>query len=89
MFPVGLMSCNYNAQIFNNEVQIFTLGSTSWRRKVGVVPKVLPRDSGILSAPIVNGSLHWITTSDNDESDPLKEGGSLLIVSPIKKKKVF
>ncbi|KAF9598262.1 hypothetical protein IFM89_026093 [Coptis chinensis] len=29
---------NYDAHIFNNEVQILSLGSTSWKRKKDIVP---------------------------------------------------
>ncbi|KAF9598261.1 hypothetical protein IFM89_026092 [Coptis chinensis] len=72
---------NYHAQIFNNEVQILTLGSSSWRRKKSIVPMRLRRAYKTVSAPIVNGCLHWITTSDEDDSFPPKEGGSPSIVS--------
>ncbi|KAF5194937.1 F-box protein [Thalictrum thalictroides] len=48
-----------------SELQVHTLGSNIWRRKVGIVP-IEPFDSlQDFSFVFVNGSLHWITIADN------------------------
>ncbi|KAF5206487.1 F-box domain [Thalictrum thalictroides] len=55
-------------QFCKNEVQIYTLGSTTWRRKPGIAPKVLNGATGkTFHSPVfVNGCLHWLAFS-NDE----------------------
>ncbi|KAF9601403.1 hypothetical protein IFM89_019676 [Coptis chinensis] len=51
-------------QVFDNQVLVYTLGSTTWRKKVGIAPDVLRKSNEEIASPaFVNGSLHWITVN--------------------------
>ncbi|KAF5199664.1 F-box domain [Thalictrum thalictroides] len=60
---------DYNAQIFRNNVQVHTLGSTNWRRKVGIVPNELHKSHSKVSFTFVSGFLHWVTIDESSEKE--------------------
>lgn len=51
---------NYKSQFFDNEVQICTLRSKAWRKKIGIAPDVLVQATDASRGAFVNGCLHWI-----------------------------
>ncbi|KAL5728413.1 hypothetical protein ACHQM5_001503 [Ranunculus cassubicifolius] len=59
--------CDHRREVYGNEVQVHTLGSDNWRRKVGVVPEVL-RESCV-RAVFVSGCLHWVTVDVNSSTN--------------------
>lgn len=59
---------DYESQIFRNEVQLLTLGSKTWKRKIGIVPEELRLTSDTVSTSLVNRCLHWITIDNSSRN---------------------
>ncbi|KAL5724788.1 hypothetical protein ACHQM5_008008 [Ranunculus cassubicifolius] len=58
---VGVDYEGTKAKVFNNQVQVHTLGSTSWRIKHEIVPNVLRKSRQVVSPAFINSCLHWLT----------------------------
>ncbi|KAL5709845.1 hypothetical protein ACHQM5_020482 [Ranunculus cassubicifolius] len=60
---------NYTEQIFDSQVQICTLGSNIWKKKLGLVPHVLSQASNASVGVFLCGCLHWFVSDQSVKND--------------------